>query len=252
MDYVIIDDEKAARKELAYQLKQFQAFTCIGEADNGLDGVRLIEQLQPPLIFLDIQMPGLDGFDVINQSDLAYSPHVVFVTAFDQYAVKAFEVNALDYLLKPVSSDRLQITISKIERQTQEDTKRIAATIKTLSKTHQTPLKRLPVRDGHLIRLLDLDEVVWLEFENPFVFVVNSEQRFETHFDSLKDLEKRLDDKEFFRINRTQLININNIGNIIQFSSKQLHLQMKDKIKTKLSVSREQSRKLKKALGLKT
>ncbi len=252
MDYAIIDDEKAARKELVFQLKQFQAFTCIGEADNGPDGVRLIEQLQPPLIFLDIQMPGLDGFDVINQCDLAYSPHVVFVTAFDQYAVKAFEVNALDYLLKPVSSERLQITISKIEQRSEEDTKRFTDTIKNLSKTNQTPLKRLPVRDGHLIRLLDLDEVVWLEFENPFVFVVINEGRFETHFDSLKDLEKRLNEKEFFRINRTQLINVNNIENISQYSSNQLHLQMKDRTKTTLSVSREQSRKLKKALGLKT
>jgi len=250
MKYVIIDDEKAARKELAFQLGKHSDFTCIGEADDGLEGVRLIEQLQPPLVFLDIQMPGLNGFDVINQSDLSYSPHIIFVTAYDQYAVKAFEINALDYLLKPVSSERLLNTILKIQNQSTEDTKNITDTIKSLSKTNQTLLKRMPVIDGRLILLLNLDQISWLEFENPIVLVVTGEKRFETNFDSLKDLENRLDEKEFFRINRTQLINLTNIENIVTFSNNQLHLQMKGNSKESLIVSREQSRKLKKILGL--
>ncbi len=250
MEYVIIDDEEAARKELAFQLSQFDDFTCIGEAVNGLEGVRLIEELQPGLIFLDIQMPGLDGFDVVRQCDLSYAPHIVFVTAFDRYAVKAFEVNALDYLLKPVSSKRLQSAMSKIQQRSREDTTTISKTIKNLSKSHEAPLKRLPVRDGHLILLLDLDEIVWLEFDNPFIYAVTSEKRFETHFDSLKDLEKRLDEKEFFRINRTQLINLANIETIIPFSSSQLYLRMKGSIDTDLVVSREQSRRLKRVLSI--
>ncbi|MCP4756112.1 MAG: response regulator [Proteobacteria bacterium] len=250
MDYVIIDDEKAARKELVYLLGNYSDLRCIGEAANGIDGVNLIEQRHPDLVFLDIQMPGLDGFEVVNQCDLSYSPCIVFVTAFDQYAVKAFEVNALDYLLKPVSEERLQATISRVHRQTTEETLKITDAVRNLSKTHLPQLKRIPVRDGHLITLLDLDDIVWLDFENPFIYVETRSNRYETRFDSLKDLETRLDLKDFFRVNRTQLINLRNIDQIVPFSTNQLHLKMKGKPDSVLKVSREQSRKLKKVLCL--
>ncbi len=250
MDYVIIDDEKAARKELAYLLGHHAGLECVGEAANGIEGVNLIERLHPDLIFLDIQMPGLHGFEVVNQCDLSYAPCIVFVTAFDHYAVKAFEVNALDYLLKPVSKERLQTAISRIRRQTPEETKKATDSVRDLSKNHQPPLKRVPVRDGHLITLLDLDDILWLDFENPFIYVETSSHRYDTHFDSLKDLESRLDDHGFFRINRTHLINLGNIDQIIPFSNNQLHLKMKGKTDTVLKASREQSRKLKKILSL--
>lgn len=250
MKYIIVDDEEAARNQMALLLKDIPGLHKIGEASNGIEAIRVIETIHPDLVFLDVQMPGLNGFEVINQINLEKLPEVVFVTAYDQYAIKAFEIDALDYLLKPVDPARLEITIEKIRKKTDIEKTTGEETIRKISKQNNTPLSRIPVREGHLMKLLNFNEILWMEFENRVIYVQTKSRKYETNFDSLKELEPRLDPDEFFRINRTQLINLNNIKEIIPGYGNQLSIQMDQKEARVLSVSREQSRKLKQLLSL--
>ncbi len=201
---IIVDDERLARSELRKILKEFPEIEIIDEAVNAQDAQEKIETLQPELIFLDIQMPGgKTGFDLLEQ--LEYTPKVVFTTAYNEFAIKAFEYNALDYLLKPIDSKRLQDAVHKVKKQIEHDTH-----------THKNRLgneDQVFVKDGERCWFVKLGEVRLFESVGNYakVFFGNNKPLI---LKSLNALEERLDEKIFFRANRKHIINLQMIQKI--------------------------------------
>lgn len=195
MKTLIVDDERLARRELASMLEPYDQIEVVGEAANADEAEKLVESLKPDLLFLDISMPGRDGFELL--ASLNPAPHVIFVTAYDEHAVKAFEVNAMDYLLKPIDPDRLGAAIAKLPQKAGADGPR----------DRLTPEDRIFIKDGERCWFVELKDVRLLESEGNYVRV-----RFGEHkplvLRSLNNLEKRLDPHVFFRANRKQMINL--------------------------------------------
>jgi two-component system LytT family response regulator len=246
MHILIVDDESPARERLKRLLADIEGVELIGEAEDGLQAVELIEREQPDLVLLDIQMPGLDGFGVIEA--LEEPPPIVFVTAYDEYAIRAFEVNALDYLLKPFSKERLEQTIHRAQEaqaEEQDFTSRLAPLLESLaSQGHY--LTRLAVRKGNRIRVLTSDEVDWFGVENEQTFVHASSAAYPIRR-TLADLEARLDPARFFRAHRSAIVNLDRVKEIVPWfkGSHKLRLTTGDEVE----LSRAQARALRKILG---
>jgi len=206
MRILIVDDETPARERLKRLLADIAGVELVGEAENGPQALTLIEQEQPDLVLLDIQMPGLDGFGVIEA--LAEPPPVVFVTVYNEYAIRAFEVNALDYLLKPFSKERLEKAIHRaqeVQAEAQDFASRLAPLLESLaSQGHY--LTRLAVRDQNRIRVLDVGELDWIGVENEQTVVHIGSEAYPIQR-TLTDLEARLDPACFFRAHRSILVN---------------------------------------------
>jgi two-component system LytT family response regulator len=246
MRILIVDDESLARERLKRLLVNIEGVELIGEAEDGLQAVELIEREQPDLVLLDIQMPGLDGFGVIEA--LEDPPPVVFVTAYDEYAIRAFEVNALDYLLKPFSRDRLEQAIHRAQEAQAEGrdlTSRLASLLESLaSQGHY--LTRLAVRDGNRIRVLDVGEVDWIGVENEQTFVHIGSEAYPIRR-TLADLEARLDPACFFRAHRSAIVNLDRVKEIVPWFRGSHKLRLTTDAEVELS--RAQARSLRKILG---
>ena len=224
MKALVVDDEPLARRELRRMLDAFPAVQVVGEAGN-VDEARVrIEELSPDVVFLDIQMPGGTGFDLLTQLDRV--PRIVFTTAYDQYAVKAFDVNALDYLLKPIEPERLATTLRKILA-----TPPHAAT--------DAPLEQLFIRDGPRCWFVPLREVSVFTSEGNYVRLLWGNER-PLLGRSLAALEVKLDPKRFFRTNRSQIVNLEFIEQVELGAGGRLHVQMRDG--PEIEVSRRQAR----------
>lgn len=196
MRVLVVDDERRARERLIRLLAAFADLTVVGEADNGLAAVEQIAALKPEVVFLDIQMPGMDGFEVLD--NLAQRPLIVFATAYDQYAIKAFEASAVDYLLKPVEADRLASAIVKLrEKQTSLDRLMQA----------RPPLKRLVGKRLQRMHVLPVDAIECFVSEDELVFAANPEGRFLLNT-TLRDLEARLDAEQFARVHKSAIVNL--------------------------------------------
>lgn len=212
LGYLIIDDERLAREEMKWSLKPYPDLELLGEAANAFEAEELIRTLNPDLIFLDVQMPGKSGFELLEELDQV--PAVIFTTAFDQYAVKAFEMNALDYLVKPIRDERLEKAIAKIRQQLHE-----AAT--------PTKPAHLFVKEGekyHFIALKDLHRIE--SIGNYARLYFNDQRTFLKR--SLNQLEKTLDPALFFRINRSTIINTAFIEQVIPDDNGRLSFQLKN------------------------
>jgi DNA-binding LytR/AlgR family response regulator len=251
---LVVDDEKPARQRLRHLLAKDKRVELVGDASNGVEAVELVQQLQPRLMLLDIQMPGMDGFEVVRM--LTHPPLVVFTTAFDEYAVKAFEIHALDYLLKPIPEKRLR---AAIDRALQEWTliegggqsgwqARLLAAVNAIAPASRG-IRRVPIRQGERIRLLDLQEVKWFYVEDKLVSLVSDGGAMQTQFTTIQELERKLDPERFFRIHRGVVVNLGHIREIRPWFSGALKLVMDDAKSTELDVSREQARKLKQVIG---
>ncbi len=226
MRALIVDDEPLARRELRRLLGAFAWVEIVGEAGN-IDEARAgIEKLSPDVVFLDIQMPGGTGFDLLTRLD--HVPRVVFTTAYDQFAVKAFDVNALDYLLKPIEPERLSTALRKIEASPRRDPAAIDA-----------PLEQLFIRDGPRCWFVPLREVSVLSAEGNYVRMLWGNER-PLLGRSLAALEEKLDPKRFFRANRSQIVNLDFIEQVELGDGGRLHLQMRDG--PEVEVSRRQAR----------
>src|SRR6476646_6374535 len=201
MKAVIIDDERLARNELKKLLQEFPDVEVIDEATNAAEGIDKIESLNPDLIFLDIQMPGKTGFDMLTELDKA--PHVIFTTAYDEYALKAFEVNALDYLMKPIEPKRLADALQKLQL---AEEKELAAQ-QAFNRGMLTENDQVFVKDGERCWFVKLSEVRLFESVGNYakVFFGNNNPLI---LKSLNDLEERLDEKMFFRAKRKHIINL--------------------------------------------
>lgn len=195
MKALIVDDERLARRELARLLEPYEGIEVVGEAADADEAEKLVNNLKPDLLFLDINMPGRDGFELLEALDPA--PHVIFVTAYDEHAVKAFEVNALDYLLKPIDPERLGAAINKLPKEQAVDGQREML----------TPEDRIFIKDGERCWFVTLKDVRLFESEGNYVRVRFGENK-PLILRSLNSLEKRLDPHVFFRANRKQMINL--------------------------------------------
>src|SRR5882762_5295171 len=194
---VIIDDERLARNELKKLLLDFPEIEVIGEAANAAEGLEKIESLSPDLIFLDIQMPGKTGFDMLTELDSA--PHVIFTTAYDEYALKAFEVNALDYLMKPVEPKRLADAIQKLH--IQEEKEQIVSNGITINREMLHEDDQVFVKDGERCWFVKLGEIRLFESVGNYAKVFFGPNK-PLILKSLNALEERLDERMFFRANR--------------------------------------------------
>lgn len=228
---IIIDDERLAREELKSMLKDFKEIEIISEAKNGKEGVEQINELNPDLIFLDVNMPGLSGFELLKQ--LEEIPLVVFITAYDEYAIKAFEVDALDYILKPIDPNRLKETIKKIVSKFEEDN--LEEERKELQpKKVLTISDSVFIKDGEKCWFVELSKVRMLESEGNYVKV---------YFDNFKPLilrslgsfEDRLDPDYFFRANRKFIINLKWIEKIENWFNGGLIVELKTGEKVEIS-----------------
>lgn len=232
MKAIVIDDSRLARNELKRLLKDFDTIQITGEASNAMEALEKIENEKPDLIFLDIQMPGKDGFELLE--DLDYIPEVIFTTAYDEYAIKAFEFNALDYLLKPVQKDRLAGALSKVSEKRERDTAE--------GGDRMTSSDQVFVKDGDKCWFVQLSDVRLFEVEGNYTKLYFDDQRPMIPR-TLNYLETRLDPKNFFRANRQQIINLNWIERIEPWFSGSIKIYMKGG--HEVDVSRRQTQRFK-------
>ncbi len=240
MRALIIDDERLARKELNSLLAEYHEIEIIGEAVNADDAFEKIKRLNPDLLFLDIQMPGKTGFDLLEMLDSV--PKVIFTTAYDEFALKAFEVNALDYVLKPIQPERLQDAISKLEiSQNLEDVE------EEKPRDKLTGRDQVFVKDGEKCWFVRLSDVRLFESYGNYIKVYFDQQKPMIH-KSLNALDERLDDKTFFRVSRKHIINLNWVDKIETWFNGGLMVILKGG--EKVEVSRRQASKFKDMMSL--
>jgi two-component system LytT family response regulator len=245
MRAIIVDDERLARNELKRLLENFPSIEVIGEAANTDEAGQLIEELQPDVVFLDIQMPGKTGFEWLEEWD-GFLPEIIFTTALDEYALKAFEVNALDYVLKPIELTRLSESIQKLESRFQ----RPASTEKTTTANHVLGGNdQIFVKDGEKCWFVRLDRVRLCESMGNYVRLFFDDQK-PLVLKSLNSLEERLDPKLFFRCNRKHIVNLNFIEKIEPWFSGGLQVTLKGEKGEKIEISRRQSIRFKELLSL--
>jgi two-component system LytT family response regulator len=212
---LIIDDEKLARQELTHQLKDYADIEIAGEAENADEGIEKIETLRPDLIFLDVSMPEKSGFDMLEKLDQI--PSVIFVTAYDKYAIKAFETNALDFILKPIRPERLQKAIEKASEEIERKNRATGAL---------TANSQVFIKDGEKCFFVKVTDIFLLESAGNYVKVF-FEKKFPLLHKSLNLLEEKLPPDMFFRANRQQMINLNYIQNIESYFKGGLHVTLK-------------------------
>lgn len=244
---IVADDEKPARDELIYLLRGVAGITLVGEADNGLDAYNLIEAEQPDLALLDIQMPGLDGFQLVREiRHLEHSPYVIFVTAYDRYAIQAFEVSALDYLLKPVARERLVQAVDRVRPLLEQKAGRDERLSRFLEQAPSRPrhLTKIPVRRRKHLLLIDVQDIVFGYVRDGIVFIATAEHQDMVSYRTLDEFEAELDREIFHRVHRSYLANVNHIREIIPQASGNYELLMDDATGTRIPLSRQHAREL--------
>lgn len=240
---IIIDDERLARNELKKLLQDYPEVEVIAEAANANEGLQKVEEMQPDLIFLDIQMPGKTGFDMLTELDRA--PHVIFTTAYDEYALRAFEVNALDYLLKPVEPKRLADALQKLEHA--EEKESVISETHTVNRGSLGEADQVFVKDGERCWFVKLNEIRLFESVGNYAKVFFGPNK-PLILKSLNALEERLDPKTFFRANRKHIVNLRMIEKIEPYFNGGLLLELKGG--EKIEVSRRQTVKFKEMMSL--
>ncbi len=254
---VIVDDEQLARDELAFLLKNVGEVNVVAQGKNGLEAVNLIREHNPDLVFLDVQMPGLDGFGVIKKLlDKRVSlPQIVFATAYDQYAVKAFEVNAVDYLLKPFDKKRVAQSVQKA-RERVESTgappDKFETLVRMLEAQKASASKILLKAAGRLF-LVDQKDICYASIEDGVITVVTAGVNGMEGVSNCRTLEELLDSLNpnlFWRAHRSYLVNINRIREVVPWFKSSYQLRMDDKKQTEVPVSRAQTKRLRELFGL--
>ncbi len=247
---ILVDDEQLASEELAYQLRQFPDVEIMATASNGLEAVKLIADLEPDLVFLDVQMPGLDGMGVIRRlkEKNIPLPYFVMATAYEQYAVEAFRVEALDYLLKPVEAERLAEAVDRARKVIVERAR--------ISQPEPLPLKpalqrtKLLVKSNHRNFIIDAQEVVYATIDDGLITIVATALEGQSNYRTIEELQSNLDPDTFWRVHRSYLVNIHRIKEVIPWFKSSFQLRMDDKKQTEIPVSRVQTKRLRALLKL--
>jgi two-component system response regulator LytT len=254
---IIVDDEKPARDELAFLLKGFPEINVVGLGKNGVEAVSLIKEHAPDLVFLDVQMPGLDGFGVLKKlvEKKMKLPHVVFATAFDQYAVQAFDVNAVDYVLKPFDKARISKAIQRARKmmETQNTaTERLEQLVSQLGAPRQSPAPPVKVLVNWQQRLLlvNAEDMLFAERDGGAVSIVTREMEGSSNYRTLEELHAALDSVSFWRPHRSYLVNIHHIKEVVPWFKSTYMLKMSDKKQTQIPVARAQIKRMRELFKL--
>ncbi len=251
---VIVDDEQLARDELAYLLKSVDGIDIVAQGKNGVEAVNLIKEHSPDLVFLDVQMPGLDGFGVIKKllDKKVQLPQIVFATAFDQYAVKAFEVNAVDYLLKPFDKKRVAQSVQKAKARIHNEpapADKLETLVKMLEQQKPSASKILIKSAGRLF-LVDQKDICYASIEDGVITVFTTAAEGQSNCRTLEELLDSLDPNLFWRAHRSYLVNINRIKEVVPWFKSSYQLRMDDKKQSEIPVSRAQTKRLRELFGL--
>ncbi|MCF7943901.1 MAG: LytTR family DNA-binding domain-containing protein [Spirochaetia bacterium] len=251
---VIIDDEAPARERVRFVLKGREDIIIAGEAENGQDGIELIEKEKPQLVFLDIQMPKLDGFGMLGRC--SYIPAVVFISAYDEYAIQAFNVNAVDYLLKPYTKERFDAAVAKVLSSLQsrnqwagweEKISRLIEAYRQLPASDTMFLEQITVRDRHTFKIFDTGEIDFFRIDDGLLYLYHAGARYMVDT-PLNNLESRLSPHLFLRVHRNSLVNIKRIEEVIPWGNSRLVLNFGKS--GKVHVSRDNIRLLKERIGI--
>ena len=258
---LVVDDEQLAREELCYQLGQSGDIEVVGQAADGLEALSAVDRHEPDIVFLDIQMPGLGGFEVARRllEREEDAPALVFVTAFDQHAIEAFEVNAVDYLLKPVESGRLEQALQRARRRIEGGRQAPAGALPVndqlerivkMMAGRQIRREQVAIRVGERFMLVQAEEIIYASLADDSINIVTGQVSGTSNYRTLDDLQARLDPEVFWRVHRSHLVNINKIKEIVPWFSRNYILRMKDTKGTEIPVSRTQTKRLREYLKL--
>jgi two-component system LytT family response regulator/two-component system response regulator LytT len=254
LSVIIVDDEQLARDELSYLLRDVEDLEVIGQGKNGVEAVSLIKETSPDLVFLDVQMPGLDGFGVIKKllEKKIPLPNIVFSTAFDQYAVKAFEVSALDYILKPFDKKRVLQAVEKARkaRESEAAPSQKLDTLVKLLEQQQPQTSKVLLKANNRLFLIDQKDICFASIEDGVITVVAQNMEGQSNCRTLEELLTSLDAKLFWRAHRSYLVNINRIKEVVPWFKSSYQIRMDDKKQTEIPVSRAQTRRLRDLFGL--
>jgi two-component system LytT family response regulator/two-component system response regulator LytT len=258
---LVVDDEQYAREELCYQLDQLGEVEVVAQAGNGLEALTAIDRHEPELVFLDVQMPGLNGFEVARRllDRDNHAPALVFVTAFDHHAIEAFEVNAVDYLLKPVEGSRLEQTLQRARRRLATERSSAGAALPVndqlerlvkMMADRQVRREQVAVKIGERFMLVQAEDIIFASLADESINIVTGQVTGTSNYRTLDDLQARLDPDVFWRVHRSHLVNINKIKEIVPCFSRNYILRMKDAKATEIPVSRSQTKRLREYLKL--
>ena len=250
---LIVDDEYPARQELRYALESFENIEIVGEAANAQEALALIKALDYQVLFLDISMPGMNGLELgAAIQELPKRPYIIFVTAYDEYAVSAFDVNAVDYILKPIEPERLKKAINKVMRITKDiaPVSGVPAGGANGQAGYENGIKidRIPAEIQGKTMLVGESDIVYAFTEQDNVYIKTFADKLLTRF-TLKDLEARLNSRVFFRTHRCYLANLHKVKEIVPFFNGTYNLIVEDKERSEVPVSRAQAKKLRRILG---
>ena len=246
---IVVDDEQLACDELRYLLKDVPEVEVVASGTNGLEALELIEKLSPELVFLDVNMPGMDGLTVVRRwrEREAEAPYFVFVTAYDQYAVEAFRLEAMDYLLKPVDKTRLAETIERARRAIQDRQK---AATEAAPRPAAPPRTKLLVRANNRNFIVDSQDVIYATIDDGLITLVTANIEGTSNYRTIEDLQASLDRDSFWRVHRSYLVNINKIKEVVPWFKSSYQLRMDDRKHTEVPVSRVQTRRLRELFKL--
>lgn len=256
---LIVDDEYPARKELRFLLQQYENVEVVGEATNAQEALTLIKALDYSILFLDIQMPGMTGLELgLLIKELPHPPKIIFTSAYDEYAVKAFDVDAVDYLLKPIDEKRLTRAITKIAKTVQAESSQEALGSETRTTVEPTlrpndgqqiKIDRIPAEKQGKTILINESDIIYAFTEQDYVYIKTVNDKLFTRY-TLKELEARLNPSLFFRTHRCYIVNLHKVREIMPFFNGTYTLIVEDAEKSEVPVSRAQAKKLKKILGM--
>lgn len=241
---IIVEDEELARNLMKSFLKSIENIELIAECENGFEGVKAINEMKPDLVFLDIQMPKITGFEMLEL--LEHKPQIVFATAYDQYALKAFDYSAADYLLKPYSKDRLIEAVEKVTERILKEGKTSDIIEKVSNFQREEYLDRVVVKDRHKIHIAPVDHVRYIESMDDYVMIYTTEGRWMKQ-KTMKYFESVLNPKDFIRIHRSYIVKVEEIHEIQQYEKESYIVILHDK--TKLKVSKTGYKNLKEVLN---
>jgi two-component system LytT family response regulator/two-component system response regulator LytT len=241
---LVVDDEKLARDRLVDFLGGLTDIDVVGQASDGVAALKIIEETRPDLVFLDVQMPGMDGFEVLRTLH-GPLPHVVFSTAYDEYAIRAFEVGAVDYLLKPFARTRVEEAVGRVRARLGADRNGPDwdSLLRQLDERRKVHVTQIPVHSGKRILIVPVADVLWFGVEYRLVYAHTQERAFMTNY-TLRELEERLDPTLFFRAHKSSLVNLRHVKEIVPWFGGRYKLVMRDQAGSEVALSRAQAREL--------
>ena len=241
---LVVDDEALARDRLASFLAGMDDVALVGQAADGVEALRVIEEERPDLVFLDVQMPGMDGFEVLKALRPPL-PQIVFSTAYDDYAIRAFDVGAVDYLLKPYARRRVEESVARVRTRlaSTQNGPDLDGLLRRLDDRRAVHVTQIPVHSGKRILIVPVNEVLWFGVEYRLVYAHTRERAYMTNY-TLRELEERLDPAVFFRAHKSSLVNLEHVKEIVPWFGGRYKLVMRDEGASEVALSRAQARDL--------